>query len=154
MELLPRSLRAKFAASPTLRQLVTNTGWLLADRVVRLGGGLVVGVWLARYLGPEQYGLYNYAIAFVSLFSSFATLGLDGIVVRDLVRHPDQRSETLGTTFGLKLLGGCLILGLSLGAVNLYRPQDTLSHWLVGITAVGALFQAFDTIDFWFQSQV
>lgn len=119
-----------------------------------MGVGLFVGVWVARYLGPEQFGLYSYALAFVSLFGAFATLGLDGIVVRDIVRNPACKYETLGTAFVLKLIGGSLTFLLVIIAISLLRPHDRLTHWLVGITAVGMIFQAFDTIDFWFQSQV
>jgi O-antigen/teichoic acid export membrane protein len=119
-----------------------------------MGVGLFVGVWVARYLGPEQFGILSYAIAFVSLFSAVASLGLDGIVVRDLVRDPSAKDEILGTAFALKLLGGALTLLAVLVSIFILRPDDRLSHWLVGITAVGMIFNAFDTIDFWFQSQV
>jgi len=140
--------------SPGLRKIIGNSSWLLADRILRMGVGLFVGVWVARYLGPEQFGFYNYAIAFVALFSAVATLGLDGIVVRDLVRDPACKEETLGTAFILKLIGGIVTLLLTIGTVSLLRPDDNLTLWLVGITATGLIFQAFDTIDFWFQSQV
>ena len=50
--------------------------------------GLFVGVWIARYMGPEQFGIYNYALVFVAMFSALSNLGLDGIVVRNIVRDP------------------------------------------------------------------
>lgn len=139
--------------SPDLRKAIGNISWLFADRILRMGVALFVGVWLARYLGPDQFGLYNYAIAFVTLLSVFATLGLDRIVVRDLVREPSAQEEILGTTFVVKLIGGFMTFGLTLALVFLLR-QDNLSRWLIGVTAAGTIFQAFDTIDFWFQSQV
>lgn len=140
--------------SPSLRKIIGNTAWLFGDKILRMVLGLLVGVWVARYLGPEQFGLYNYAVAFVSLFSTFATLGLDGIVVRDIVREPSCQNETLGTAFVLKLLGGIATLLLTVGTISLVRPEDNLIRWLVAIIAAGTVFQAFDTIDFWFQSQV
>lgn len=140
--------------SPGLRKIISNTSWLFVDRILRMGVGLFVGIWVARYLGPEQFGLYNYAVAFVSLFSAFTTLGLDGIVVRDIVRDPACKDETLGSAFVLKLIGGTATLLLTLGTISLLRPDDGLTRWLVGITAAGLIFQAFDTIDLWFQSQV
>lgn len=140
--------------SPGLRKIISNTGWLFADRILRLGVGLSVGVWIARYLGPGQFGLYNYALAFVSLFSAIATLGLDGIVVREIVRDPSCKDEVLGTAFVLKLISGSGTLLLTIGAITLLNPDDNLTRWLVGVTAAGTIFQAFDTIDFWFRSQV
>ena len=76
--------------------------------------GLFVGVWVARYLGPEQYGIYSYAIAFVALFSAFSTLGLEGIVVRNIVIEPSRKDEILGSAFMLRLLCGFLAFFLTL----------------------------------------
>jgi len=151
---LPACIKTRLEGRQSLQDIISNTGWLFADKVLRMGMGLLVGVWVARYLGPEQFGLLSYTGAFVALFSAFANLGLDGIVVRNIVRNPSCRDETLGTAFVLKIIGGALTLGLTTGAILLLRPADTLTHWLVGITAAGMIFQAFDTIDFWFQSQV
>jgi PST family polysaccharide transporter len=119
-----------------------------------MGIGLIVGAWVARYLRPQQFGLYNYALAFVSLFSAIATLGLDQIVVRNIVREPSTKDEILGTAVVLRLFAGIVTLLLTTGMIVLLRPGDTLMHWLVGITAAGLIFQALDPIDFWFQSQV
>jgi PST family polysaccharide transporter len=146
------AVKQKF--SPSLRKIISNTSWLLADRILRMSLGLFVGVWVARYLGPEQFGLFNYAIAFAGLFSTFATLGLNSIVVRDIIREPSCKNETLGTTFALKLVSGIATLLLAIGTISILRPKDNLTHWLVTITAVGLIFQAFDTIDLWFQAQV
>jgi PST family polysaccharide transporter len=140
--------------SPELRKIISNIGWLFADRVLRMGIGLIVGAWVARYLRPQQFGLYNYALAFVLLFSAIATLGLDQIVVRNIVREPSSKDEILGTAVVLRLFAGILSLLLATGTIVVLRPGDTLMHWLVGITAAGLIFQALDPIDFWFQSQV
>lgn len=141
-------------ARPELTKITLNTGWLFIDKFLRLGVGLFVGVWIVRYLGPDQFGLLSYAQAFVSLFASFAALGIDGIVVRNIVRDPDVAHETMGTAFILKLAGGFLTMVFSLGIISYMRPLDTQTFFLVGIIAAGSIFQAFDTIDLWFQSRV
>lgn len=137
-----------------LQNILANTGWLFADRILRMCVGLFVGVWIARYMGPEQFGIYNYAIVFVAMFSILSNLGLDTIIVRNIIRDPASKDMIMGTAFFLKFAGGAITLTLSIGAILLLRSGDTVTCWLVGITAVGAIFQAFDTIDFWFQSQV
>lgn len=113
--------------SPGLWKLIGNTGWLFADKILRMGLALVIGVWVARYLGPEQFGLYNYAISFAGLFTMFATLGLDSIVVRNIVRQPAEKDEILGTTFGLRLMGGCFVVFLAVTTVSLVRPGEDLT---------------------------
>ncbi len=135
-------------------KILSNTGWLFFDKILRMGVGLIVGVWVARYLGPEQFGAFNFAIAFVALFGALATLGLDGIVVRDIVREPEKKYEILSSTFILKLCGGIVAFLISLAAIFLMRPVESQTHWLVGIIAAGMIFQSFDAIDLWFQSQV
>ncbi|MBW4682222.1 MAG: flippase [Microcoleus vaginatus WJT46-NPBG5] len=140
--------------SPGQRQIIGNTGWLFAGRILRLFVGLVVGVLLARYLGPEQFGLYNYAISFVVLFSPLVTLGLDSIVIRDIVREPSSKLETLGTAFVLKLIGSFIACCLTILGIFFLRFDDNLAHWLVGLAAVASIFQTFDVIEFWFNSQI
>lgn len=152
--LLPQFIYKQLKDRDNLIKIIRNTGWLFADRILRMGVGLFVGVWVARYLGPEQFGIFNYAIAFVGLFGVFATLGLNSIVVRDIVRDPAYKNETLGTAFTIKFIGGFLTLLVTIGIISLIQPGDSLTLWLVGIIAAGLIFQAFDTIDFWFQSQV
>jgi PST family polysaccharide transporter len=137
-----------------LQAIVGNSSWLFLDKFVRLVAGLTVSVWVARYLGPEQFGRLNFAIAFVALFGPLATLGLDGIVIRELVKRPDERSVILGSVFIMKLLGGFAGVGFVLAAIRLMRPTDMPAQWIVGIIAAGLVFQSFDTFDFWFQSRV
>lgn len=154
IQFLPKSVRSKIEGRDNLQKIIANFGWLFADRILRMGFGLFVGVWVARYLGPQQFGLYNYTMAFVGLFTPLAGLGLKSIVVREIVREPLRKNEILGTAFVLKLLSGLLTICIAVATIILLRPDDNLSRWFVGIMATGYILQAFDTIDFWFQSQV
>ena len=75
------------------RKYFTNTSWLLAERIIRMGVLLFVGIYVARYLGPERYGLLSYSNSFVGIFTGIALLGLDGIVVRELVKTPENKDN-------------------------------------------------------------
>lgn len=154
LSVLPAFVRKRIEGRHNLQKILGNTGWLFFDKILRMGVGLIVGVWVARYLGPEQFGAFNFAIAFVALFGAFASLGLDGIVVRDIVREPERKFEILSSAFILKFCGGCVAFLISLGAIFIMRPAESQTHWLVGIIAAGMIFQSFDAIDLWFQSQV
>jgi polysaccharide transporter, PST family len=139
---------------PGLRRILGNTGWLLADRVVRMALGLVVGVWIARYLGPSQFGELSFALSFVALFGTLTTLGLDGVVVRNIIGASDEALQILGTAFALRLCGSVLATILAIACIRLLQPNEVTAFWLVGLLSIGFLFQAFDTIDSYFQSQV
>jgi PST family polysaccharide transporter len=140
--------------SPGLRTIMGNMGWLMVDRVVRMGMGLFVGVWVARYLGPVQFGSLNFSIAFITLFGTVTTLGLEGIVVREVLHNAQHTHEILGTTLALRSGGGLLAVGLSIATLRLIQPHDRQALLLVSILSLTLVFQAFDTIDCFFQSQV
>jgi PST family polysaccharide transporter len=141
-------------ASPGLRRIMGNTGWLMMDRVVRMGMGLFVGVWIARYLGPAQFGSLNFALSFMALFGTVTTLGLEGLVVRELLHNDHDTHEILGTTLALRCGSGVLAVGLSIATLRLIQPHDKQALLLVSILSLTLLFQAVDTIDSFFQSQV
>lgn len=137
----------------SLRKIINNTGWLFFDNILRMGVGFFINAWIIRYLGPERFGVLSYAIAFTALFAPIAQLGLDAVVVRDIVSEPERRGEILGSAFVLKLAGGLVTIALTLAVIFVIRPADPTSHLLVGIIISGSLFQSLGVIDFWFQSQ-
>jgi O-antigen/teichoic acid export membrane protein len=135
------------------RRYFANTSWMFAEQILRMVAGLLVGIWVARYLGPAQFGIFSYAIAFTALFGSIAKLGLDSIVVRDLVREPNQRDLYLGTAFWLKLIGSVVMLAVMALAVRL-TSNDATTNLYIFIIGSGTLFQSFEVVDFYFQSKV
>lgn len=135
------------------RRHFANISWIFFERILRLLASLFIGIWVARFLGPKQFGLFSYAVAFAALFSSFAKLGLDDIVVRDLVSEPTKRDIYLGTAFWLKLIGSIAMLCL-VGIALQFTASDSTTKLYVLIVASGGIFQAFEVVDFYFQSKV
>lgn len=154
MNLIPAFIQRRIAHRPNLVKIVDNIGWLFIDKILRMGVGLFVGVWVARYLGPEQFGLLNFALAFTGLFGAIAALGLEGIVVRDIVRNPENARLTLGTAAVLLLIGGLLSYLLILGAIAYLRPDDALARSIVAILGSMMLLRAGQIAVYWFESQV
>jgi len=154
LRFLPVKLRRNLEQRHGLTNILNNIIWLFFDKFIRLGVGLLVGVWIARYLGPEQFGLLNYALAFVTLFTAVANLGLYGIVVRDLVQDPANADTTMGTSFVLSVLGGFSAFCLSLLAISYARPDDALSKFIVVLLSLLMVFKATDVVRYWFESQV
>lgn len=154
MNLTPAFIRRRIEHRPNLLKIVDNIGWLFFDKILRMGVGLFVGVWIARYLGPEQFGLLSFATAFVGLFGAIATMGLQGIVVRDIVRDPEGKEETLGTAAVLQLIGGLISYGLILASIFWLRADDALAKTIVAILGSMMLFKACEIAVYWFESQV
>jgi O-antigen/teichoic acid export membrane protein len=154
LKYLPGFLRNRLEGRHSLQQIVGNSGWLLLDRVVRSGVAFIIIIWLARYLGPQQFGVFNYVLAFVAICNALATFGLEDIVVRELVHSPSGRDEILGTAFVLKLLGGGISFITAITVIGWLRPGDDSMLLLVGVAAAGSFFLALDVVDYWFRSAV
>ena len=135
------------------RRYFANTSWLMGHRVLTMVVALFVGVYVARYLGPERFGLLSYAGSFVGLFTAIATLGLDSILVRELVKTPGRRDELLGTAFWLKA-GGAILMWIGIASAILLTHNDTQTNILIIIIAFAVIFQAFNVIDFNYQAEI
>ncbi len=135
------------------KKYFVNTGWSLLAKIVSLVISFFVTVYMVRYLGPENYGQLSYAISFVSIFSIIATLGIDTILYRDLVTHPEKTSELMGTSLGLKLIAGILASLLAIISAIILSPKD-ISFYLIILISFTFIFNSFNIIAYEFQAHV
>ena len=138
---------------PGFRKYFFNIGWLVGERVLALGLNLMVSVLVVRYLGPERFGLLSFSLSVVALTAIISDLGLDSIVVRELINQPDQQATILGTAFILKLVGGLLSVFILIGIACLAEIGNT-EQLMIMIIAFGIVFNAANVIDFDFQARV
>ncbi|MGD7035946.1 flippase [Methylotuvimicrobium buryatense] len=149
---IPNRIRSIIKKRGFIRYL-NNILWLMSEKVLRIVAGLLVGIWVARFLGPEQFGVLSYVLSFTAIFGCVAKLGFDGILIRDLVNEPNERDKYLGTAFWLKIIGA--ILALTFIAVILpFTSNDATTNLYIFIIGAGIIFQGFEVIDFYFQSKV
>ena len=142
-----------FLTSKEFRKYFANTSWLLGERVLRMVISLFVGIYVARYLGPERFGLLSYSVSFVWLFSSLASFGLNNILVRELVQSPEQRNNLLGTVFWLKVFG-TFVMATAIALALQFFEDEQQTYWMIFIIAIGYLFQTTNVIELYFQAQV
>ena len=132
----------------------SNAGWLVVERILSGVLAITVTAAVARHLGPAQFGVLSFALSTVLLFATLWTLGLSGLVVRELVRDPQREAELLGTVMGLRIAGGIVAAIAALGLVVVLGRDDT-TRLAVAILMVGVLgLYTFDGIDFWLQAGV
>lgn len=143
---------AKLSAHPGFRRYLGNTSWLFAEKILRLVISMFITVWMARYLGSEKFGLFNYVLSVVGLLTALATLGLDNVVVKELVKKSYTEFKIINTAFCLKLLSG-LSIYIFLGVIflNAENEEKRLLFLLIGALNI---FKSFSVIDFYFQSKV
>ncbi len=131
---------------------IANISWIMSEKVLVMGITFAITVVLARFLGPEQFGILSYAISLVSIFGISGHMGLSGLVVRELVREPYNKNIVMGTSFFLKCLGYLLGFLLILIIAFVTEPLGSNEFWVLLIVSFGLMCKPFDVIDFWFQS--
>ena len=107
-------MKRKLTLSFKQKAIVTNVVWSLGGKIVNMVSALFVGILVARYLGPENYGIMNYVISYVSIFTIVATFGMSNIEIRELSRNKEKKNSILGTCFIIRV---CFSLIAYLGVV-------------------------------------
>jgi polysaccharide transporter, PST family len=135
-------------------KIITNIGWLASERIFRMAISFLTIAWTARYLGVDQFGELNYAIAFASMFLPLLQIASDQITFRDLVNHPENKEQILGTSFFIQVIAGIVIFLLAVFSVLGFHGNDPVICKLVIILASVSCFGGFGVIESWFHSQV
>jgi O-antigen/teichoic acid export membrane protein len=135
------------------KKIFSNASWLVAEQVFRLGLGLVVNIVIARYLGPKLFGVWSYALSLSAFLATFIYLGLNSVLVREILHHPSEVDVLLGSTFILKALGGCVAYCTLLAIAFGVHDIGSLEFWVLLYVGVGLVLRPFEVIDFWFQSK-
>ncbi len=142
-----------FHLSETKSNILQNLFWSVTGKIINLLSGLLVGIIVARYLGPEQYGLMNYIISYVFLFQVFASFGLDPIEVREEARKVEPYQKIIGTAFGIKLLLGVIFMAAVI-ITSLYMEADRYTTMLVAIYSFIIVLNSFTVIRNYFMAIV
>lgn len=135
-------------------KVVKNAGWIIGGRVFNKLLALVVGALTARYLGPGNYGLINYAAAYTTFFASVCTLGINSILVKNLMDHPEEEGLTIGTALLLRCVSSALSALMIIGIVSIVDRGEPVTIAVVALSSLGLVFQIFDTLNYWFQARL
>ncbi|MFP6667278.1 MAG: flippase [Pirellulales bacterium] len=139
----------------TAQRVLNNAAWLVFGRIARLTIGVAVSVWVARYLRPADFGLLASAIALVSILSVVGRLGMNPIVVRDLVRQPESARDLLGTILAIRVMSAVIGLATAIFVGWFYFGNHEAGTWLFVLVGLSLLPQSFfRSLELWFQSQI
>lgn len=130
-----------------------NTGWFLSEKVIRIFANAIVGIVVARYLGPENYGSLNYAISFISIFVPIASLGLGDIIIREFMKGENDEGKIIGTALQLRLFCSFFLTTIIL-LITYFSSSDQASKALVYVISFTLVFQSIDILDRFFQSKL
>jgi len=135
------------------KRYFSNTSWMFGGQMFSLLVSFFIGAWIARYLGPENYGVFSYSVAFVGIFGFIASLGVDSILNRELIKTPEKRDVLLGTAFRMKLIGGIIALSLAILSAFVFL-SNPLIKLLVILFSFSFIFQSLNVISNYFNAEV
>lgn len=128
--------------------------WQFADKILKLFGSIVVGMLMGRYLGPDQYGLLNFVYAFVWMFVTVGTLGLDEIIVKELIENPNEKEKILGTALILKCIGASLSVICIFSFTYLFKENFEYKTWLILFTVSSMVIRNFGLARLYYESRI
>lgn len=129
-----------------------NTSWMFGARIISMAISFLAITYIARHLGPTNFGQLSYALSFISLFGFVASLGIDGILYRDLIKYPEKKEEIFGTAFIIKFCSGLTATILAI-CFALFLAKDDVSKILIFILSVTFTLNAFQIIVFDFNAR-
>jgi O-antigen/teichoic acid export membrane protein len=147
MQFFLKIISQKLNSRDGIKKMTANFTWLLADKILKMTVVMAVNIWVWNYLGKDQKGIWDYALVIVTMLSPLASMGIDAIIVRDLILYPDKAPRLMGASFVLKLIGSLALVVIATLFVFIKNPDDFQLLFFVFITASSNVFLAFDSID-------
>ena len=143
--ILQKVLKSKF---------VGNTSWLLFQNIYSMMLSLVIGALSARYLGPSNYGLIGYGASLVSLFTSVSQLGLNGVLMNELLTRPEEKGKTLGTALVMRLTASLVSFFCVLIFIGIIEPGNKVLMVVTALQAFAILCNTYELLNEWFLSEL
>lgn len=119
-------------------------------RIANLALGAVVTALVVRTLGENGYGQWSTGFGALGLIGFFANFGMEGVVLREAAREPEEAHEWIGAMMLLRLIALVpVMLASLLTIVVLHRSHEMLVAGVImvvvmpfgGVGALGLLFQ-------------
>lgn len=132
----------------------SNAKWIIACKVIQSLLQMVIGMLSARYLGPSNYGLINYAASVVAFFVPVMQLGLQSTLVQEYVEHPDKEGEILGTSLVMNLASAlaCMVGVTTFSLIA--NPGEQTTILVCVLYSISLAAQGIEMLQYWFQTKL
>lgn len=133
---------------------VKNAGWLIFGKVAQMIISMFVGLLTARYLGPSNFGLINYATAYTAFFMAICTLGINSVLVKEFIDNPEEEGSIIGSSLVLRAISSFLSAGIIVCIVSIIEADELTTIIVTALCSLSLLFNIFETFNYWFQSKL
>jgi O-antigen/teichoic acid export membrane protein len=136
-----------------LYKLIENSGWLVIDKVSKLFPGIIIMALIGRHLGPEQFGIWNYALAITTIVGSLAILGMDKLAVKEIISNEQKQGSIVTTVILMRIGAGIISMVISIGIVLMTNKHQQLYLYCTIFSALIIILQSFDVLDYFYQAK-
>lgn len=137
-----------------LKKVIKNASWIIGCKIVQAMLTLVVTMLTARYLGPSNYGVVNYAASVVAFAVPIMQLGLRNVLVQEFVNDPQKEGEILGTSLCMTLISAvCCMVGVFAFA-SIVNHDEPVTIVVCVLYSINLIFQALEMVIYWFQAKL
>ncbi len=135
-------------------RIFKNASWIIISKLLQSICAFFIGILAARYLGPSNYGLINYAASIVTFVLPISQLGFSNVLVQELTCDSQNEGKILGTSIFMSTISAifCMVGVVSFASATNVGETETVI--IVAIYSVNLIFQMFDMIQYWFQSKL
>lgn len=135
-------------------KVAKNAAWIIGIQLVKSVLGLIISMLTARFLGPSNFGVINYASSIVAFVAPIMYLGLTGVLVQELVSSPENEGEILGTSITLSLISSMLCVGGVICFVSVANKGERETIIVCALYSILLIFQAIEMMVYWFQAKL
>jgi len=135
-------------------KVIRNASWIIGIQIAKALIGIVISMLTARFFGPSDFGLINYASSVVAFAAPLMSLGLTSVLVQELVANPKKEGEILGTSIVLSFVSSFLCIGGVIGFVSFSNPGETETFTVCALYSILLVFQSLELMIYWFQAKL
>lgn len=133
------------------KHVFNNAKWIIVCKIAQSLLQFLVGIISARYLGPSNYGLINYAASVVAFALPIVKLGFDNTLVKELIDKPEKEGEILGTSLALNFFTSLVsMLGVFI-FVSVANAGETVTILVCLLYSLMLLFFVLEMTQYWYQ---
>ena len=136
------------------KRVIANMSWLMGGKIVNMILSFFVSLATARYLGPSNFGSINYVAAYVSFFSSIASLGLSVIVIKEVSSGEEDDNKVIWTGILMRFRTAVASTIAVVAFFAIAKRNDPLLVPIAALESIAILASAFDTFMYWFQGKL
>ncbi|ELV8657550.1 oligosaccharide flippase family protein, partial [Vibrio vulnificus] len=138
----------------TEAKVIKNAWWIIISKVFQSLLQLVVLILVARHLGPAEFGIINYAISIVVFLTPLAFIGLNNILVHEIIKNPQIEGLIIGTSISLSVFSSLLCAGLVIFFVQHTNSGEVKLQIVCVLYSLILIFQSLELIKYWFQAKL